>query len=144
MTVPDEGVGFVDLDRHRLEEALDAFVENAVRFTTPEAVVRLSAHRDGDEVTIEVADSGPGIPAADRVRVFERFYHRHPAGTEPGTGLGLALVQSIARAHGGWANAGEAPEGGALLALHLPAATAVAAATMIPQQVRVPGAAVLP
>jgi signal transduction histidine kinase len=147
VSVPDEGVGFVDLDRNRLEEAVDAFVENAVRFTWPEAVVRLSTRRDGDQVTIEVADSGPGIPPADRVRVFDRFYHRHPPGTEPGTGLGLALVQSIARAHGGWANAAEAPEGGALLALHLPAAPAAEAAstsTVIPQQVRVPGAAVAP
>ena len=56
-------------------------------------------------------------------------------------------MQSIARAHGGWANAAEAPEGGALLALHLPAAPAVesaAASTAIPQQVRVTGAAVVP
>ena len=103
------------------EEALDAFVENAVRFTTPGAVVRLSARRDGDQVTIEVADSGPGIPAADRAASSTGSTTGTRRARSPAPGLGLALVQSIARAHGGWANAGEAPEGGALLALHLPA-----------------------
>ena len=147
VSVPDEGVGFVELDRSRLEEAMDALIENAVRFTDPHSVVRLSAHRDGDRVTVEVGDSGPGIPAGDRARVFDRFFHRHPPGIEPGTGLGLALVQSIARAHGGSASAGEAPEGGALLSLRLPAAPeadATATTGVIPQQARPQGAPSLP
>ena len=113
-------------------------------FFVPHDVIRLSARRDGDGVAVEVADSGPGIPAGDRDRVFDRFFHRHPSGTEPGTGLGLALVYSVARAHGGRASAGEAPEGGALLTLHLPVATNGGMLTptlgLIPQQVRTAGA----
>jgi signal transduction histidine kinase len=135
---PAEGVGTVLLDRSRLEEALDALIENAVRFTGPEDVIRLAVRRDGDEVVVDVADSGPGIPPDDRSRVFERFFHRHPAGTEPGTGLGLALVHSVAKAHGGSASAGESPEGGALLSLRLPAPTQrTASAGLIPLQGRV-------
>ena len=147
VSVPDEGLGLVGIDRSRFEEALDALVENAVRFTEPDDIVRLSARRDGDGVAVEVADSGPGIPAEDRAKVFDRFFHRHPPGTEPGTGLGLALVHSVARAHGGTASAGEAPEGGALLTLHLPVAAPGAGAPtlgLIPQQVRTAGAASLP
>lgn len=111
-------------DEHRLEEAVDALVENALRFTTPTDTVRISAMPDGGYVRIEVADSGPGIPAEDRERVFERFFHRHPSGEEPGTGLGLAVVAAVVAAHGGrcWAEA--APEGGAQFVLRLPRAGA--------------------
>lgn len=110
----------VPLDRSRLEESLDALLENAVRFTTEDDVVRLSAAREGDGIVIDVADSGQGIPENEWSRVFDRFFHRTPPDGRPGTGLGLALVQSVARAHGGVATAGTAPEGGALLRLGLP------------------------
>lgn len=111
-------------DEHRLEEALDALVENALRFTGPQDTIRISAIPDGGYVRIEVADSGPGIPVEDRERVFERFFHRHPSGQEPGTGLGLAVVAAVVGAHGGrcWAEA--APEGGAQFVLRLPRAGA--------------------
>jgi signal transduction histidine kinase len=107
-------------DVRRLEEAVDALVENALRFTGTGDVIRLSVKPDGDAALIEVADSGPGIPVEDRARVFDRFFHRHPRSEEPGTGLGLALVAAVASAHAGTALAGSAPEGGALLTLRLP------------------------
>ncbi|HET9658616.1 MAG TPA: HAMP domain-containing sensor histidine kinase [Kineosporiaceae bacterium] len=107
-------------DVRRLEEAVDALVENALRFTGPQDVIRLSTRTEPGFAVIEVADSGPGIPPEDRTRVFDRFFHRHPRGEEPGTGLGLALVQAVAVAHLGAASAGSAPEGGALLTLRLP------------------------
>ncbi len=112
--------GLVQADEHRLAEALDALVENALRFTTDQDTVRVSAYGEGTWAVIEVADSGPGIPAQDRQRVFERFFQRHPKGEEPGTGLGLALVSAVATAHGGDAGAGVAAEGGALLRVRLP------------------------
>ncbi|MBI4939596.1 MAG: HAMP domain-containing histidine kinase [Actinobacteria bacterium] len=128
-------VGVVRADEHRLEEAVDALVENALRFTTGGGVVRLSCRRDGDAVVVEVGDDGPGIPEADREAVFDRFFHRHPQGEEPGTGLGLALVAAVAAAHGGTATAGAAPEGGALLSLRIPlAATQPGTAPSAPQQ----------
>ena len=119
-TEADRALGQVLGDPHRLEEALDALVENALRFTGPADTVRISAVPDGAFIRIEVADSGPGVPEPDRSRVFERFYKRHPSGEEPGTGLGLALVDAVATAHGGRCWVETAPEGGALFALALP------------------------
>jgi signal transduction histidine kinase len=107
-------------DRLRLEESLDALVENALRFTHPGGVIRISCLIEGDFVVIEVADDGPGIASEDRDRVFDRFFQRHPLGEEPGTGLGLALVAAVSAAFGGDTCAAAAPEGGALLRLRLP------------------------
>jgi signal transduction histidine kinase len=106
-------------DAVRLEEALDAMVENALRFTSAGDVVRISCRAESGWVWIDVADSGRGIPVDDRPRVFERFFHRDPRGEEPGTGLGLALVAAVAEAFGGEVLAGQAPEGGALISLRL-------------------------
>jgi signal transduction histidine kinase len=115
-------LGQVLADEHRLEEAVDALVENALRFTGPDDTVRITALPDGGYVRIEVADSGPGVPAAEREKVFQRFFHRHPSGEEPGTGLGLALVSAVAQAHGGRCWVEVAPEGGAQFVLRLPRA----------------------
>ena len=111
--------GTVEADPHRLEEAVDALVENALRFTGTDDTIRISCRADGLWSRIEVADSGPGIPPEDRERVFERFFHRHPPGDEPGTGLGLALVRAVATAHGGTSWLEAAPEGGVLVVLRL-------------------------
>jgi signal transduction histidine kinase len=107
------------VDRLRLEESIDAMVENALRFTSVGGTIRMSCRADNDYITIEVADDGPGIPPADRRHVFERFFHRHPLGEEPGTGLGLALVEAVSTAFGGDVLAGEAPEGGALVHMRI-------------------------
>jgi signal transduction histidine kinase len=107
------------VDRLRLEESIDAMVENALRFTSVGGTIRISCRADVDYITIEVADDGPGIPAADWRHVFERFFQRHPVGEEPGTGLGLALVAAVSTAFGGDAWAGVAPEGGALVGMRI-------------------------
>lgn len=75
-------------------------VDNAVRYTPHGGSVQVTCHeaRDGG-VVLEVLDSGPGIPAADRERAFDRFYRLNTA-QESGTGLGLAIVKAIARRHG--------------------------------------------
>lgn len=82
-----------------LETAVSNLVENAQRYSPQgEPVVVDCAERDGG-LRIEVTDRGPGIPAARRAKVFERFYTTD--GESGGTGLGLAIVDSVARAHGG-------------------------------------------
>jgi two-component system OmpR family sensor kinase len=74
--------------------------DNAIRYGARKGRVDLSVRRDGNDVVIEVADNGPGIPEAARMRVFERFY-RGGATDEEGSGLGLAIVQTIAGNLGG-------------------------------------------
>jgi len=76
--------------------------------------VDVSAGLDGGRPWLEVADSGPGIPAADRDRVFDRFFRRRGT-AEPGTGLGLAIVKAIADRHRAEVVLREA-EGGGLVA----------------------------
>ncbi len=106
-------------DPARLERALANLVDNALRHGRSEVAVRASAE-DGWAV-LEVTDDGPGIPDADRDRVFERFVRldadRSRAGG--GTGLGLAIAREIARAHGGDVRALPAPAGGARLVLRI-------------------------
>jgi len=92
----------VRADRERLDLALDALLENAVRHTASGDVIQLSVIRDypGMPVRIVVADNGTGIPADQLPFIFERF--RTSDGGEPrGTGLGLPLVRAVALAHGG-------------------------------------------
>ncbi|MFD5144982.1 sensor histidine kinase [Streptomyces sp. NPDC058401] len=107
-------------DPARLERALANLVDNALRYARTGVVVRAFAE-DGWAL-LEVTDDGPGIPEADRDRVFERFVRldadRSRAGG--GTGLGLAIAREIARAHGGEVRALPAPAGGARLVLRVP------------------------
>ena len=89
-------------DRDRLSLALDALVENAVKHTSPGDEIRVSVACDGPGgfVRIMVEDGGEGIGDADLPHIFDRF--KTTSGSSPrGTGLGLALVQAIARGHGG-------------------------------------------
>lgn len=108
-------------DGQRLTQALMQLVANAVRHTREGDTIEVgSAVRDG-RVRLWVRDTGPGVPAADRERVFERFV-RVADGARPGegAGLGLPIVRSIAQAHGGGAHVVDAPGGGATFVLTLP------------------------
>jgi PAS domain S-box-containing protein len=113
----------VSADLRRLEQVLANLIENAAKFSPTGGVITVSAVADGDMVRLAVRDHGPGIPAAERERVFERFYQAAQPSTRSvgGTGLGLAICKALIEAHGGriWADA--APGGGALLQLTLPA-----------------------
>ncbi|MFB6693997.1 sensor histidine kinase [Streptomyces virginiae] len=106
-------------DPARLERALANLVDNALRHARSEVAVRASAE-DGWAV-LEVTDDGPGIPDADRDRVFERFVRLDADRSRAagGTGLGLAIAREIARAHGGDVSALPAPAGGARLVLRI-------------------------
>jgi len=87
-------------DRGLLVEALANLVQNAIKFTQPGGQVRLAAHASAEGPVLEVADNGPGIPEADRSRVFQRFYRVDKSRHIEGSGLGLSLVDSIVRSHG--------------------------------------------
>jgi signal transduction histidine kinase len=107
-------------DRSQLGRVVRNLVDNAVRHAG--GSIRLGLRRDGADAVLEVADDGPGIPAADRERVFDRFV-RLDAGRARavgGAGLGLAIVAEVVTAHGGRVEALDAPGGGALMRVTLP------------------------
>ena len=114
-----DGETLVVGDKLRLERAVTNLLQNADRHAGGPTAVRV--HRRDDAVTLSVDDDGPGVPPADRARVFERFT-RGPAATRgslPGAGLGLAIVAEIAAQHGGTAWCTDGPDG-ARFVLSLP------------------------
>jgi signal transduction histidine kinase len=110
-------------DREALRTLVRNLVDNAVRYTPAGGRVRVRVRvRNADaasQAALQVADSGPGIPVADRERVFDRFYRR--VGTaEEGSGLGLAIVKAIADRHGAAIHFDRAPEGGLEVTVDFP------------------------
>ena len=97
----------LEADRLRVEQALTNLVENALRHGR--GAIRLQARPNGTAVELHVTDEGPGIPEDFIGRAFERFSRADGARAAGGTGLGLAVVDSIARAHGGSAHARNLP-----------------------------------
>ena len=95
----------------RIGRAVSNLIENAVEWSPTGASIEISLH-DG---TLIVRDHGPGFAAEDLPHVFERFYRADAARGMPGSGLGLAIVRQAAEAHGGRAEAANAPGGGALM-----------------------------
>ena len=129
VSVPDDLI--VLADELQIQRALKNIVHNAIKFTQQGGHIRISAERNGAEAVIAVADNGPGIPAEDLPRVFERFFQVDPARRD-GTGLGLAIVRHIVRAHGGrtWA---ESVQGhGATFYIALPLADTALNDTEVP------------
>jgi len=98
-----------------LARAVRNLVDNAVKFSA-EGPVEVVV--DGGSVTVH--DAGPGIPEADRERIFERFHRLEADRDRPGSGLGLAIVRQVAEAHGGKVWAGDSPLGGAAVGLQIP------------------------
>ncbi len=129
----------VTADRERLGLALDALLENAVRHTTTGEEIQLSVLRDHDGRTARmiVADSGEGIAPAELDRIFDRFRSGSALSGTRGTGLGLALVRAVARAHGGEVRVHSAPGEGSefelVLPVRLPAGEASGAADGTPE-----------
>lgn len=99
----EAGVPIMLGDATRLAQVVDNLLSNALKFTPPGGAVqvRLGPHEGG--AALEVSDSGPGIPAQEQARLFERFYRTASASRDavPGTGLGLAIIKMIVDAHDG-------------------------------------------
>jgi signal transduction histidine kinase len=92
---------WIEGDDDLLTQMTVNLVENALRHTPRGCTVRLSAALTPDGAMLSVADDGPGVPAAERERLFDRFYRLERSRSTPGSGLGLALVQAVARLHRG-------------------------------------------
>ncbi|PZG26740.1 two-component sensor histidine kinase [Spongiactinospora gelatinilytica] len=106
-------------DGQRLTQAMMQLIANAVRHTEPGDLVAAGSAVRGAEVVLWVRDSGPGVRAQDRERIFARFV-RGGSRTHEGAGLGLAIVRSIAEAHGGQVHVESADGGGALFVITIP------------------------
>ncbi len=108
-------------DRGQLVRVVRNLVDNARCHARSHVLVTVTG--DGDGAVIEVADDGPGVPPADRARVFERFVRLDDARArhDGGSGLGLAIVAEVVAAHGGTVELTEGPAGGALFRVRLPA-----------------------
>lgn len=110
-------------DPHRLAQALQALIDNALRYSPPTSRVAITiGGDDAGEVWVDVADRGPGVPENERARIFERFGQgaaaRQRAG---GAGLGLSIARGVAELHGGTLRHADRDEGGAHFRLTLPA-----------------------
>jgi two-component system sensor histidine kinase KdpD len=114
----------VELDYMQIDQVLTNLIENAVRYTPKDSPIEVSAHCEGAQIVISVADRGPGIPSGDLDRVFDKFYRvidgKHTTGHPTGSGLGLAVCKGLVEAHGGriWAEPREG--GGVVFSVSLP------------------------
>lgn len=112
-------------DRKRLHRALLNLFDNALRYSPQAGTIFVDVHCSGDWLRIGIRDQGPGLSEQDLDHMFERFYrgdtsrYRHHRGA---SGLGLAIVQQIVLAHGGWVLGDNDPTGGARFELRLPLA----------------------
>jgi signal transduction histidine kinase len=100
----------VNGNREFMAQALANLIDNAVKYTPAGGAVTLRARRrSSGEVEFSVTDTGPGVPVQDRERVVQRFVRLENSRSEPGSGLGLSLVQAVAEAHGGRLELDEGP-----------------------------------
>lgn len=106
-------------DRDALRILVRNLVDNAVRYTPEGGQVRVATHDEPSGATLEVVDTGPGIPPPDRERAFDRFYRRSNA-PEGGSGLGLAIVKAIADRHGAQIRLEDGPGGGLKVTVAFP------------------------
>jgi signal transduction histidine kinase len=101
----------VDGDPELLTQMLVNLVENALRHAGGSADVSVRVTAESGGAVVAVADDGPGVPAAERERIFDRFYRLERSRSTPGSGLGLALVAAVARLHGATVTLADASPG---------------------------------
>jgi two-component system sensor histidine kinase BaeS len=128
LTVEVTGRPNLDADPVRLRQAVGNLLANAVHYTPAGGRVSLRAYADGDDVLIEVADTGPGIAPEHLPYVFDRFWRAEKSRSRQtgGSGLGLAIVRQLAEAHAGSATVRSEPGRGATFVLRLPRRTEIA------------------
>jgi signal transduction histidine kinase len=102
LSLEAKGSGSAEMrgDPSLLFEAISNLIDNAIKFTPAGGRITVRIDKERERLGIVVADSGPGIPAAEREAVLRRFYRTEKSRHAPGTGLGLSLVAAVARLHG--------------------------------------------
>jgi heavy metal sensor kinase len=107
-------------DRTRLEQVAANLIDNAVKYTPPGGRVDVEVRRDSDAAILRVRDTGPGIPADELPRIFERLFRGDRSRAERGLGLGLSLVRAIVEAHSGTVSVDSEPGTGSVFTVSLP------------------------
>lgn len=92
---------FVHADPDAIERAIGNLVDNALKWSPPEGVVRVAVSAGAREAVFSISDEGPGVPPSDLPHIFDRFYRSPAARSKPGSGLGLSIVRQIADTHCG-------------------------------------------
>ncbi|MFF4055170.1 sensor histidine kinase [Streptomyces sp. NPDC001668] len=117
-----DGEPWLDADPVRMRQALGNLVSNALRHTPAGGTVTLSVRRDGDDIVLEVADTGTGIAPDDLPHVFDRFWRAEKSRSRRtgGSGLGLPIVRHLVAAHGGTVAAASEPGSGSVFTLRMP------------------------
>lgn len=112
----------VDVDRDAIEQALLNLLTNSMKYSGESRDIDLRLRKCNGDALIEVSDRGVGIEPEEQVRIFEKFYRAHTPENDhiPGTGIGLTLVEHIAKAHGGRVTVQSVPTKGSTFSLHLP------------------------
>jgi signal transduction histidine kinase len=107
-------------DEDRLAQVLSNLIDNAIKFTPSGGALVVSVQAVGRSTRIQVADTGTGIPAEDREKIFDRFYQADRSRAGQGMGLGLAITRQIVLAHGGSIRVTENPPHGSVFTVDLP------------------------
>ena len=119
INLPDK-LPFVSVDFGLIVQTLVNILDNALKYSPPDTPIDISAGQKGEEIYIEIADRGVGIPPQDLLKVFDKFYRVQSPDNVQGTGLGLSICKGIVEAHGGRIAAENRPGGGTIIRLFLP------------------------
>jgi signal transduction histidine kinase len=134
-----ERVPWLTGDDGRLGQALDNLVSNALKFTPPGGTVGVGLRQLGDDVVVEVSDTGVGIPDEEQARLFDRFFRSQSAHERavPGVGLGLTIVKAIVDGHGGRISTRSSEGRGTTFAITLPLVPADESSGSVPRPLEV-------
>jgi signal transduction histidine kinase len=110
----------VNADRTRLEQVAANLIDNAVKYTPGGGRIEIQVDREDTNAVVKVRDTGPGSPADELPRIWDRLFRGDTSRTERGLGLGLSLVKAVVEAHGGTVSVATQPRRGSTFTVSLP------------------------